>query len=148
MLTANRIGTLRHELRDLRDDIVGIASGGASPGAHQGRRGDAKREEEGPGTAARAAETYVQTLADASVADGSGIILGAGMAVRKTAVRPPRTFTATQEAVTGTVKLEAAAAAKRASYNWQYSLDGKTWVAGSPRASVMGRTGARVPAFC
>ena len=73
--------------------------------------------------------TYVQTVADASVADGEGIILSAGMAVRKTAVHPPRVFNAEQGAVSGSVKLIAAAAAKRASYNWQYSVDGgKTWV--------------------
>jgi hypothetical protein len=73
--------------------------------------------------------TYVQTVADASVADGEGIILSAGMAVRKTAVHPPRVFNATQGSVSGSVKLITAAAAKRASYNWQYSIDGgKTWV--------------------
>ena len=75
-------------------------------------------------------KTYVQTVADASVADGEGIILSAGMAVRKTAIHPPRVFSAEQGDVSGSVKLIASAAAKRASYNWQYSIDGgKTWVA-------------------
>ena len=73
--------------------------------------------------------TYVQTVADASASDSAGIILGAGMAVRKTAVHPPRVFNAVQGDVSGSVKLITAAAARKASYNWQYSIDGgKTWV--------------------
>ena len=75
-------------------------------------------------------KTYVQTVADASASDSEGIILSAGMAVRKTAVRPPRVFDAVPGDVSGSVKLVAAAAARRAAYNWQYSIDGgKTWVA-------------------
>jgi hypothetical protein len=75
-------------------------------------------------------KTYVQTVADASVSDGEGIIQSAGMAVRKTAVRAPRVFNAVQGDVTGSVKLVAASAGHRAAYNWQYSIDGgKTWVA-------------------
>jgi hypothetical protein len=74
--------------------------------------------------------TYVQTVADASVDEGEAIILGAGMSVRKTPVFPPRVFAATPGDVSGSVKLVTAAAARRAAYVWEYSLDaGKTWVA-------------------
>ena len=74
-------------------------------------------------------KVYVQTVADAIPEDGSSIILSAGMAVRKTPVHTPRVFAAKPGAVTGSVKLIAAAAARRASYNWQYSSDGgKTWI--------------------
>ena len=73
-------------------------------------------------------KAYVQTVADASASDSEGIILSAGMAVKKTPVRAPRIFEAQQEPVSGSVKLVAPAAARRASYNWEYSTDGKTWV--------------------
>jgi hypothetical protein len=75
-------------------------------------------------------KTYVQAQADASVENGPSIILGAGLAVRKTPVHEPRVFAAKAGAVSGSVKLVAPAAAHRASYDWQYSIDGgKTWVA-------------------
>jgi hypothetical protein len=45
-------------------------------------------------------------------------------------VHKPRTFAAVQGPTSGSVKLVAASAARRASYEWQYSTDGgKTWVA-------------------
>ncbi len=43
-------------------------------------------------------------------------------------MRAPRPFEAKPGAVSGSVKLVAASAARRASYEWQYSVDGgKTW---------------------
>jgi len=49
------------------------------------------------------------------------------MAVKKTAVRPPRVFAALAGANSGTVKIVAPSAGHRASYDWQSSPDGKTW---------------------
>jgi hypothetical protein len=73
-------------------------------------------------------KAYIQKTADANMENGASIIQSAGVAVRKTAVRAPRTFEAKAGAVSGTVKLVAASAAHRASYEWQYSIDGgKTW---------------------
>jgi hypothetical protein len=72
---------------------------------------------------------YIQTTADANVENGASIIQSAGIAVRKTPVRHPRVFDAKPGTVSGSVKLLAASAARRASYEWEYSLDGgKTWV--------------------
>lgn len=72
---------------------------------------------------------YVQTIADANVENGASIIAGAGFAVRKSATRAPRVFTAKPGKVSGTAALMAAPAAKRSAYEWEYSLDGgKTWV--------------------
>jgi hypothetical protein len=71
----------------------------------------------------------IQIAADASPDNSASIIQGAGIAVRKTPVRAPRVFAAKPGAVSGTVDLETDAAARRASYEWEYSLDGgKTWV--------------------
>jgi hypothetical protein len=51
------------------------------------------------------------------------------MAVRKVATRATRVFAATPGLVSGSAKLTATIAARRASYEWEYSLDGgKTWV--------------------
>jgi hypothetical protein len=72
----------------------------------------------------------IQTTADADVENSAAIIASAGIAVRKTPVRPPRAFHATTGDVSGSAKLAAPAAARRASYDWEYSPDGgKTWVA-------------------
>jgi hypothetical protein len=76
-------------------------------------------------------KAYVQTTADASPDNGAAIITSAGMAVRKTAVRPPRSFQATVGAVSGSAKVVVPAAAHRACYDREYSTDGgKTWVPG------------------
>jgi predicted phage tail protein len=76
---------------------------------------------------------HVQNAADADPENAASIIQSAGMAVRKSPVRPPRVFGATPGPVAGSVKLVAAAAARRAAYEWEYSTDGgKTWVTAPP----------------
>ena len=76
------------------------------------------------------ARTYVQSTADLSPENAAAIIQSAGMAVRKTPVRAPRVFAAKPSGISGAVKVVAPAAARRASYEWQYSTDGgKTWLA-------------------
>ena len=70
---------------------------------------------------------YVQSIADGNAENGPAIIQSAGIAVKKTATRQPRVFAALAGAVSGTVKLVAPSAGHRASYEWQYSTDGKTW---------------------
>jgi hypothetical protein len=72
---------------------------------------------------------YVQSIADANPENGLSIVESAGMALKKPAVRKPRVFAALPGATSGTVKIVAPSAGHRASYEWQYSLDGgKTWV--------------------
>jgi hypothetical protein len=75
---------------------------------------------------------YVQAIADATPENGATIIQSAGIPVRKVTARATRVFGAKPGPVTGSAKLTAAVAAARASYEWEYSLDGgKTWV-GAP----------------
>jgi len=75
---------------------------------------------------------YVQAIADATPENGATIIQSAGIPVRKVTVRATRVFGAKVGPVTGSAKLTATVAARRASYEWEYSLDGgKTWV-GAP----------------
>ncbi len=71
---------------------------------------------------------YVQAIADQNPDSARAIIQSASMAVKKIAARPPRVFAAFPGAVPGTVKIVAPSAAHRASYDWQYSQDGATWV--------------------
>jgi hypothetical protein len=72
---------------------------------------------------------HIQTVADAAAENGAAIIASAGLAVRKTPAHRARAFTAKQGAVSGSAKLVATTAARRASYEWQYSTDGgKIWV--------------------
>jgi hypothetical protein len=73
--------------------------------------------------------TYVQNVADASPEQAAAIIQSSGLAVRKTPVHTARTFTAEQGSLSGQVKLTATSAGHRASYQWEYSVDGgKTWI--------------------
>lgn len=75
-------------------------------------------------------KAYVQTVADASRETATSIIESAGMHVAAAAPPRQRGFTATPGSVSQTVKLETLAAARRAAYEWEYSLDGgKTWIA-------------------
>jgi hypothetical protein len=72
---------------------------------------------------------YVQSVADATPENAISIIESSGFALRKTTVRPPRVFAAKAATLSGSVKLTAPLAGRRAAYRWQYSTDGgKTWV--------------------
>jgi len=70
---------------------------------------------------------YVQGIADATPASAEAIILSAGMAVRKIGSHIKGPLTVEQGAGSGDAKLTAKAVASRASYEWQYSSDQKTW---------------------
>jgi hypothetical protein len=73
---------------------------------------------------------YVQGVADATPEDGAAIIESAGFAVRKIALHGKRQFAVKPAALLGSAVVTAPAAGNRASYAWEYSLDGgKTWVA-------------------
>jgi hypothetical protein len=72
---------------------------------------------------------YIQSVADETPENGPAIIASAGVAVGKTRVHAARAFTAQQGPVSGSAHLTAIVAARRASYEWQSSVDGgHTWV--------------------
>jgi hypothetical protein len=72
----------------------------------------------------------IQKAAAADPTNGAAIIQNAGVAVRKLPTHHARTFAAKPGAVSGVAKVVAQSAARRASYEWQYSTDGdKTWLA-------------------
>jgi hypothetical protein len=72
---------------------------------------------------------YIQTVADTDLETAATVIQSAGIAVKKAPARKPRVFDAVQGAMSGSAKLVAASAGRRAAYEWQYSTDGgKTWV--------------------
>jgi hypothetical protein len=72
---------------------------------------------------------YVQSIARANLEYGHSIIESAGMDVKKTRGPGPRIFKAEFGGVSGSVYLEVPQAGDRASYQWQYSVDGGvTWV--------------------
>ena len=70
---------------------------------------------------------YVQLVAYGNPATAETVIQSAGLGVHKIAARNKGDLVAVQGAVPGTVKLSAKAVSKRASYEWQYSADQKTW---------------------
>jgi hypothetical protein len=73
---------------------------------------------------------YVQGVADADPENGAAIIESAGLPVRKLGLGGKRPFAAKQGPLDGTAVVTAVSAGPRASYAWEYSLDGgKTWVA-------------------
>ena len=90
-------------------------------------------------------QSYVQTVADADLANGFAIIKSAGFDVALHSTRDKPILAAELMGFPGMVKLVANAhaltggATKRATYNWEYSLDGgHTWlsVPGTPLAKT------------
>jgi len=76
---------------------------------------------------------YVQATADADVENSAAIIQSSGFPLRKAPVHKPRVAGVKPGAMSGSVEVLAPTAARRAAYEWQYSLDGgKTWVEASP----------------
>ena len=81
----------------------------------------------------QALRAYIQTTADADPETSAAIIKSSGLPVKKVAVHKPRVFTIKPGAVSGSVEMVAASAARRASYLWGYSTDGgKTWIEVGP----------------
>ena len=71
---------------------------------------------------------YVQSRADADPANAEKIITSAGMSVKRSPARTKSDFEAKAGPVSGSVHLVVRAPARRASYEWQWSIDGgKTW---------------------
>lgn len=76
---------------------------------------------------------YVQVTADANPENGASIIESAGLVIKKTPSRAPRTFSAKPGTVSGEVKVFAPSAGHRSSFEWEYSVDGgTTWLAMPP----------------
>jgi hypothetical protein len=79
--------------------------------------------------ALHALKARVQQVADANPEQAEAIITSTSLAVKKSALRQKQGFVAKYGATSGTVHVTAPAAGARASYEWQYSIDGgKTWV--------------------
>jgi hypothetical protein len=73
---------------------------------------------------------HIQAIADADPTNAASIIESTGVAVRKTPTRHARAFTVKAGPVSGVAKVVAQVAARRAAYDWHYSIDGgKTWIA-------------------
>lgn len=96
-------------------------------------------------------KAYVQQVTDANPGTAESIIQSAGMSVKKTAVRTKSELEANPGSVSGTASLIAKAAGARASYEWQYSIDQKTWTSApstlQAKTVVLGLTPAVVYFF-
>ena len=80
---------------------------------------------------------YVQQVADANPA---------GMSVQKPGVHTKGEFVAKQGSVSGSVHLVAKAAGDRASYDWQYGTDAKSWTVAPPTLQAKTDIQGLVPA--
>jgi len=94
----------------------------------------------------------VQAVADATPENGATIIQSTGLAVRKLVVRPARVFAVKAGPLTGTATATTAIAARRASYEWESSVDGgKTWVSApvtlKSKATILGLPAGTVVQF-
>jgi hypothetical protein len=76
----------------------------------------------------RLLKAYVQHTANLDPPNADAIVLSAGMNVRKSGSHPKQDLVAKQGRVSGEAKVIAKAVAKRASYEWAYSTDQKTWI--------------------
>jgi hypothetical protein len=75
-----------------------------------------------------AVRSHVQSLADTDPVGGRALIEIAGMHIKRAAGPRKPPFDVKEGPVQGSVRLFARAEKTRASYEWQYSLDGVTWV--------------------
>jgi hypothetical protein len=77
----------------------------------------------------RVLQSYAQVMADAagSIQAAETVITSAAMNVRKKAARLKAPLDARHGGISGTVLLLAKALAARASYQWSWSMDGKSW---------------------
>jgi hypothetical protein len=73
--------------------------------------------------------TYVQSIADATPSNAEAIIESAGMQIRTVTLHDKPALSVKPGDVSGAVRLAAKSAGDRASYDWQYSTDQKTWTA-------------------
>jgi hypothetical protein len=71
---------------------------------------------------------YVQSVADANLTNAPAIIESAGMGVKKVPARDKAPLAIKPGLVAGSVEIVAKAVSHRASYDWEYSADGKTWI--------------------
>ena len=78
----------------------------------------------------------VQAAANANLETSASVIQSAGLPLRKTFVRAGRVFAAKAGPVSGSVQLVTGAAAKRASYEWQYST--------APRSEIQRENGLAI----
>jgi hypothetical protein len=70
---------------------------------------------------------YAQQVADGNLTTAESVIQSAGMSVRKVTLHDRAPLAVKQGTPAGTAHLAAKAAGRRASYEWQYSTDQKTW---------------------
>jgi hypothetical protein len=97
-------------------------------------------------------KSYIQKVADGNTDTSASVIESAGVGVRKPVAKQKQAFAAEPAAVSGTVKLTAEVADRRASYEWEYSPDGgKTWqvlpTTLQSRTTMSGLTPAAVATF-
>ena len=77
-----------------------------------------------------ALRSYVQTLASGADAAGAAqLIAGAGFPIKRRGVHPKQRAAALPGPVSGSVRLTAPFAGKRAAYAWQYSEESGPWTA-------------------
>ena len=90
--------------------------------------------------------SYIQSVTDADEGNGPAIIESAGLAVRKRATRKARVFAAKPGRTSGVATVIAASSGHRASYEWEYSIDGgKTWLAMPPTLQAKATVTGLVP---
>jgi len=77
-------------------------------------------------------KAYVNAVAAKSVAQAPAIIVGAGMSVKASSGHAKAAFKVMRGRVSGSVRIFAKAAAKRASYEWQYAIEGGPWQNAEP----------------
>jgi hypothetical protein len=96
-------------------------------------------------------KAYVQVVADANPSSSEAVIHSAGMAVKKLTARNKPDLAVTPGPVPGTAHLVAKSAGHRSAYEWQFSLDQKTWTAMpvtlQAKTDVSGLTSATTYAF-
>jgi hypothetical protein len=75
---------------------------------------------------------YIQSVAEFSPGNAAEVVLGSGMSLKKPGLFDKPALRVKQRPGSGTVLLIAKSAGDRASYEWQYSRDGRAWIDSTP----------------
>jgi hypothetical protein len=89
---------------------------------------------------------YVQQVADANPGTAESIITDAGLSVKKEGSRTKSAIVAAQGTLSGSAKVTAKAVRPRAAYEWQYSIDQKTWTVAPSTVEAKTEIGGLTPA--
>ena len=125
------IEKFRSRFAELETDVAALEAALVSAATRQVGRAAARRACEAKVLSGlKQLQSYVQSIANSNPSrdEAAAIAKGAGMSVKNAAGPSKATFVVKQGRAPRSARAYARAAKTRASYDWQYSIDGERWL--------------------